>query len=456
MPYTSEWWVRGDADGVINGAAFVASYGGTNLANQTSAALVRTDLATPSAGSTTLTSAGGGFTSQMVGNGIYIASGTNFTVGWYLITAFVSSTQVTLHESPSPSAAGSSGTGRVGGASKVLTISGVVGGNTVWVRGDGNDDPSTASFTVASYITPTGGSLAGGAVRLRGFFGRPLITGPGMLLYDTAHMIIERMAFRLTAVGSFPAYGMVYTKTDSIVRDCIFDQAGYDHVGVGSGLIDRCIFKNTGTTTAGTYPAITLLHHSSRAFGNRVTGWRGHGIGVSAQAPQPMPQILRNIITGCKLGGIRIGTTSGSQYFWLVLHNIIHGNDGPGIQVDNAATGVVGVIANNIIASNSGYGLSLPSGLSLRNRLHKNAWYGNTSGLCNEATTNEQIVSPGHIMLGADPFVNAAAGDFTLTTTAAAALNGQSDFGWTNIDIGAAQHADPRALPRTRPLRRIG
>ena len=90
--------------------ASLANAGTDYTAAQATPILALTDLAC-TAGTTTLTSATGGFTAAMIANGIYIASGTNFTAGLYVITAYTDTNTVTLDRSPAPSNNGSGGVG---------------------------------------------------------------------------------------------------------------------------------------------------------------------------------------------------------------------------------------------------------------------------------------------------------------------------------------------------------
>lgn len=70
------------------------------------------DLATSGAGSTTLTSATGGFTAGMIGKRVLIYSGTNFAAGGtYVITGYTNGNTVTVNTSPTPGGAGSGGAG---------------------------------------------------------------------------------------------------------------------------------------------------------------------------------------------------------------------------------------------------------------------------------------------------------------------------------------------------------
>ncbi len=100
----------------VNGGGFNAARGGTDYSQQDAAQLTNTDLTTAGAGATTVTSAGGGFTSAMVGNYIHITAGTNFQASLYEIVTFTDANNVILDRTPSSGAAGSGGTFYVGGA----------------------------------------------------------------------------------------------------------------------------------------------------------------------------------------------------------------------------------------------------------------------------------------------------------------------------------------------------
>src|SRR3954462_191554 len=100
LPVASVWEIRtGGSDS--NGGGWNNRTPGTSVdySQQDSAQLTLTDLAAAST-STTLTSATGGFTAAMVGSILQIASGTNAVVGFYEITVYTSSTQVTLDRTP--------------------------------------------------------------------------------------------------------------------------------------------------------------------------------------------------------------------------------------------------------------------------------------------------------------------------------------------------------------------
>lgn len=88
---------------------------------------------------------------------------------------------------------------------------------------------------------------------------------------------------------------------------------------------------------------------------------------------------------------------------------------GSGIVVVDPTTYVQGAIYNNIIVDSNGYGIELyaSQGQYLQ-RVHHNAFYSNDSG-----ETDDQVpYASDNVTLTADPFTNAAGGDFTLNSTA--------------------------------------
>ena len=100
------WEVRTDGSDT-NGGGFVTGASGTDYSQQSSAQLTVTDGACSA--STTLTSATGGFTAAMIGNLVYLSSGP----GWYEIKSYTDTNTVTIDRA-GPTATGM--TLNVGGA----------------------------------------------------------------------------------------------------------------------------------------------------------------------------------------------------------------------------------------------------------------------------------------------------------------------------------------------------
>jgi hypothetical protein len=208
---TVQWRIRtGGSDD--NGAGFDPdiSGAGTNYTDQDAAQLALTDLATSGAGSTTLTSAAGGFTSAMIGNAIQIRSGTNFDAAYYFITAHTDTNTVTLDRSPTPTAAGSGGSGKLGGAwshpedcaNSVPTVATpLAAGHRVYVQGSGSDNPTSADYTFSSFRTWLSGG-GNGYIRWIGYNGRPALsrTSGILIVYATQYHSFEN--FKFIATGS--------------------------------------------------------------------------------------------------------------------------------------------------------------------------------------------------------------------------------------------------------------
>lgn len=128
------WEVR-TTGAATNGGGY--SSGGTDYSQQDAAQLTLTDGATSGVGVTTFTSATGGFTSAMVGNLLYISSGTNTLEQYFEITVYTDTNTVTLDRAPDDGVGAVSGANfKVGGAvDHPNTISAsVVAGNTIYIQ----------------------------------------------------------------------------------------------------------------------------------------------------------------------------------------------------------------------------------------------------------------------------------------------------------------------------------
>jgi hypothetical protein len=175
------WEIRSDGSD-DNGGGFVHGASGTDYSQQAGAQLTVTDAVTSGSGVATLTSATGGFTAAMVGNVLRLHSGTNLTAGWYQITGYTDVNTVTLDRAPDNGNGGVSGaTCKVGGALASIGVLNqcMVGGNAVWIR--------SGSYTITTSSEASGGpfdlgNLGGDDVAISGYGtvrgdgGRPTIT----------------------------------------------------------------------------------------------------------------------------------------------------------------------------------------------------------------------------------------------------------------------------------------
>ena len=154
-----------------NGGGFNSARGGTNYATQDSAQAT----GTATSASTTLTATTGIFTSAMVGN--YVTDGTT----WKEITAFTSSTVVTLDSAPSWTAASIKVGGGVLTIAKAFAIA--IAGNYIYLQGAvGTVTVTTNPPTSTSVIGYTTTILDGGTATVN------CATG-GVYVFDTVNYV---------------------------------------------------------------------------------------------------------------------------------------------------------------------------------------------------------------------------------------------------------------------------
>lgn len=146
--------------------------------------------------------------------------------------------------------------------------------------------------------------------------------------------------------------------------------------------------------------------------------------------------------TGSTVDGFLHTGSYGSAY----INCVAHGNGRDGIRLASTNSADVAVIRGCILTGNGGYGVNSATTAWAVGLLDYNAYYLNTSGPANNVPTGSHYVT-----LTGDPFTNAAAGDFSLNSTAgagaacrAAGFPGAFPGGLTTgyLDIGAVQHQD--------------
>lgn len=395
---TALWRVRiGGNDS--NGGAFDSSIvgAGTDYSDQDIAQLTLTDLATAGA-SAAVTSATGGFTAAMIGNAIYIASGTNFTAGTYFIVAVSSTNGATLDRACS-TASGSGGTGRIGGAHASITRSssvGAVAGNTVLIRGQGSNDPvDTDYFYSGAGFTPANGST------YVGYNGRPKIGHPGRMFATSYNLAIKNLSFVQTA-GTYTTSGVLSGAGAGGIyaENCVFDQAGFDAIQVNQAVVSRCSFINTGTQVAGTSYAYSNLAVSISAavLNCHFKDLRGGGIRAD-----PSTTIVGNIVQNCGSHGINYSALAlGVNYSSAVgvVGNTVHGNKGHGIVLNNAlALCADNLITGHTVPGTNGLFYSADPGQYGRNfaRTARNNFYGNAANSNYALSAIDTTIDPQYV-----------------------------------------------------------
>lgn len=389
---TAVWRVRISGDDNNGGAFDPAIIGaGIDYSDQDLAQLSISDLTT-SAASATASSTTGGFTSSMIGNAIRIASGTNFTVGTYFITAVTNTNTIVLDRVCS-SGVGSSGAAKVGGAFasflRPFATGLCVAGNAILVRGSGSNEP----YDIDYYCIASVGVVP--AVSVKAYNGRPKISHPGIMFNGgSLGLHIEGMYFIQTSAGQ-TAYGVIAGDGARLV-DCVLDTGGFDATQVSLASVDRCSIINTGAQAPGVRPAIVFNSVWGSITRTIIKDQRSSGISMAGMINRAVVQ--GNIIQNCLGDGI-VGTKA-TQYAGevAVYGNTIYGNGGHGISINSFDC----LVTENIIAghvSAGKYGLYC-TGIETAARKYgtckvtRNNFYGNTNDANFSLSSSDLTIDP--------------------------------------------------------------
>jgi hypothetical protein len=328
---------------------------------------------------------------------------------------------VSLDRTPTPSAAGSAGVGKLGGAHPHILVyaNGGAGqqpilttplsaGHTIYAVGAGGTPDFDWSSNYWSF--PSGNSTSG-SIALIGIGTQPLIYTMGLTIYGPTVWVLENISVKMTA-GGFTNYGFIQGNT-LVIMNCCFDQNGYDaNLLSGAGnVVDGCELKNSGSKTAGSLPPVATAQWLTiqNCYIHDI-----RGIGVECLADND-GVVRNNIIANCGSHGIElICGGSGNNGQGIIDSNTIDNCGGDGINLNSLGC-LQAAIKNNILSNNAGYGINSPNGtattndLFIRGRFAYNNFYGNTSGARNNvnAGPDDQAVNPA--------YVNASGGNYAIT-----------------------------------------
>ena len=442
LPSTT-WRIRSDGDDTNSGGFYDLGGAGVDYSDQAAAQVSLTDLTAADNATQRITSATGGFTAALVGNVLRIASGANFTPGYYLVNEVEDSNNLIV-DRPVATDIASGGVGKIGGAfadyrntlsTNAATItSPLAAGHKVLIRGSGLNDPASADYTFADSSTmPSLTADDDEPILIVGYNGRPSIQRTsGVLLFNAAQNVIFRDLV-LTATGTADAdNGMISGSGRLHVNNCKLNQAGVDCIGVRSPhSVVSCQFTNTGVSTAGTYAAIDTNNEVGFLIGNTINGWRGCGIDLDSPG-----EASENTITNCAVAGIRLAHDSGNDQV-SVRNNTISGCP-IGIDVAAGYPLLTSIILDNILAScTTGITISFAGDVPVATEhLAANLKSGLYNNTADYSTT--VFASLSDVTVSADPFTDAASGDYSLNDAASggALLKGAGLHG---RDIGARQ-----------------
>lgn len=465
------WYVRaGGAE--LNGGGYDASITspGTNYADQDSAQVTfngTTVTATTSGTSATILITGYTVAATDVANTLRLASGTNYTAGYYTIVSVDTGLGTWTLDRNCSSGAGAALVGRMGGAHHMPWVyanggggtqpaitTPLAAGHTVNIRGNGGSPDYNLAGAAGWYWTFPVGSITVGKILFKGYGTRPLIHYTGLFHYQTNYWQIENISFKMISATYSSTWGMCSGGSHNIVHNCILDQNGLDAalmLGSSTGLsmgmvITESEFKNTGSTTAGSVPAIgsVILSYGIRIENCYIHGIRGPGLQVDSSW---LCTVRSNVIADCKSDGILVSGTT-THFAGLIENNTIYNNAGHGINFNAIAPLNNFTVRNNIISKQdqSGkYGINIAAGtaasneLFIRGRFNYNNFFGNTADRnAVSAGANDQALDP--------QFTNAGAADFSIGLNLKAlgypSLIGLVTTTTSYQDIGAAQRKE--------------
>jgi hypothetical protein len=406
--------------------------GGVDYSQQDAAQYSGTNLVIDAASAAKVTSATHTFVAADLGNHLAITAGSGFTTGIYEIVS-VAAGAATLDRSAGTQGS-TGGPWALGGAlaSPGMAAGAAVASNTIWVK-------------AGTYpITSNTQNVSGGRVTFAGKSGTATaytrLLGYGTTRGDTS----ARPTLLATSGHSLSGYLVQPGINFGTVENLIIDGAslsgvnGLDGGGAATLTVRRCKIANVGTGILSVWGGVEACE---------LTGWSTFALvtcravlGCYLHDSTGLGTLNCNMVVRCLAVNI---TGAGGAFFWNsetgLIVNCTAVSCSAGIDTQTA------LVAINCLAYGStGYGYNIEGayGVAL---LRNCAGGSNTSGNYRNATVESFVA------LTADPFVNAAGGDYSLNNTAgggaaakAAGIPGAfPGLGPTTgyLDLGAVQSA---------------
>lgn len=279
------------------------------------------------------------------------------------------------------------------------TSGNVVGGDKVWVKGDG-------TYTLAADFTTANGTSTAPIV----FETYTTTTGDGgdadIALVDykfTFGQYTTWIGGAFTAAKAGSGKNAFEVLDYSALHNCSFDatySSGFDTLA----RVRSSLLVNVSITTSGTDPINQVVQgdNGTRLLRCRIT------------TPQNL-QVTCGEAIECVFDQAHVSFTPYAEIGGIFRKNVIYDTDS-GLSVDLSNAGTVGpVIEDNIIYTSAAYGVTFSGTQTLTPVLRNNAIGNCTSGRVNLANG---AVEFGAVTLTADPFTDGASGDFSLNNTA--------------------------------------
>jgi hypothetical protein len=432
------WRVRPSGSNT-NGGGFDSAISGAGTDySQQNAAQASGSNGTAAATTTFSDTTANAFTSQMVGNAIWIASGAGFTAGAYFVTAYVNAGQVTLDRSPGT---GSAAIWKLGGGwatfvANTTSATYIKGGNIIYILGGASPSIASPDYAPTTFFTPAAVSAAAGPLRWlgdpntpanNGFGGRPLIVGNGLIWFNQTGPNNFEDIYLSTSSATQSAHGMIdHANGLMTIKNVVFDQDGWD-IGLSGGssfakpsrLVNVEIFSGRAKRTTNVNAAVTTDHFGGRIINCNIHDCIGPGIqdGLASGSTGAGLIHIENTIVA-KNGGDGIKFNTFALYPKSVVGCTIDGNTGHGINFPDFSDLARATLMNNIISNHTGgskYGINVGNGSAAANALFVgmidyNVYYGNTNDLNNLSYGAHDTHG------GSDPYTGQGTQDYSLNT----------------------------------------
>jgi hypothetical protein len=404
-----------------NGGGFKTGAAGTDYSQQNSAQKSGTDLAIHASDNTKVQPVAAGVAAADVGNVIQITAGTNFTVGFYEITA-QDGTYWTLDRAVGTTGS-TGGTYAMGGALatfetgvSLLTVNGMF----LWVKNTATYSPVGNEIAMPSGTFQTVGVAGYGTTRgdgVRAIFDCSGMTaGQNFFAASSSSQIFYNLQASGAKKDTFVGGNWINCRAISAVEDGF---SGGSQIYCSAENCGGCGYDNASGGSSAFY---------SQAIGNTSHGFFGWG----------------GTCVGC------LAADNGGVGF----HSRFQGGNFYGCtSAFNTSHGISGAehCHNTVVYGNGGYGLVQDHGYGNTTRLMRFAAGGSTSGSINPASSARYEIGS-QITLTADPFTDSANGDYSLNNASGGgallrggAIPGMFGDGTTTgyPDIGAVQVQKP-------------
>lgn len=401
-----------------NGGGFVVGSTGTDYSQQNSPQFALTGIATAGSGSTFLYS---GAASTMVGNLLQVISGTNFTTGFFQIISVSAGVSVTVDRAIC-TGVGVSGVINIGGALKTFqsfpTTIGSITTLQAYIKAESTitvtSRPDYQSQTYVTFI---------GYTTTRGDNGQVSITTSNgtdrlMLMRGSGGLTLQNIAFSDTSSTRHVGVELLSSISYIAITNCSF--TGHTNgILMDSGVICYQGLIKQVTVTSCTGAGIVLTQFNGFIDDCYVHGNTGDGIDINANSLQHLT-ISRSVVRANAIGinNTAVGTTTASGSMFIKncaivsnsSHGIVHAKS-------TITTAVMLFLENNIIYGNGGFGVTMDNSSTF----NLPSW--NQFGACNAFGSNtsgdrSKFPSlPGDVALTANPFTSDSTGDFSLNNT---------------------------------------